>query len=98
MDAANRSASVSADVIPSRVESLGSNRSRLVPRATLPGWEATRSAASLLVIAVLLPEFLAQLRVGLVHGRLTQLARDDVVIAAIRDAGRHRVRAAAAAG
>src|SRR5690606_9563098 len=53
---------------------------------------------ALLIIAVLLPEFLAQLRIALVHGCFAQLTRHDVVVAAIRNARGHGVRAAASGG
>ena len=43
---------------------------------------------TLLIPAVLLPELLLQLRVGLLLRRLAQLARDHIVVAAIRDVRR----------
>jgi hypothetical protein len=54
------------------------------------------SAGVLLVVAILLPQLLAQLRVGLVHRGLAQLTRNDVVVASVGDVGRHGVRPAAA--
>src|SRR5690606_22091226 len=57
----------------------------------------TYSTGILLVIAILVPEFLAQLRIFLLHRRLAQLPRDDVVIAPVRNVRRHRIRAAASA-
>lgn len=56
------------------------------------------NSTALLVIAILLPQLFTQLRIGLAHRRLAQLSCDDVVIAAVRDSGRYRVRPAAAAG
>src|SRR5262249_36961194 len=44
---------------------------------------------ALLVVAILLPELLAQLRIGFLHRRFTQLTRDDVVVAAVRNVRRH---------
>src|SRR5688572_6554002 len=56
------------------------------------------TSAALLVATVFLPERLAQFRVRLLHRRLADLPRDDVVILAIRDVGGHRHRALAALG
>jgi len=67
-------------------------------RAVTPVPVRTGALATLLIIPILLPQFLAQLRIGLVHRRLAQLAGDDVVVAAIRDAGWNGVRPAATAG
>jgi len=59
-------------------------------------WLGSRRA--LLVLAVLFPQPLAQLRVRLLHRGLAQLARDDVIVATVRDIGRHGVRPGAAGG
>jgi hypothetical protein len=56
------------------------------------------STSTLFVVAIFLPELLAQLRVRLVHRGFAQLTRDDIVIAAVRNISRNRVRPAAAAG
>src|SRR5690242_15807440 len=54
------------------------------------------SLTVLLVVLVLLPQFLAQLRIRLLHRRFAQLTRDDVVVAAVGDVGWiHRAAAAA---
>src|SRR4051794_3831742 len=42
-----------------------------------------RLTRALLVIAILLPKFLSQFRIGFLHCRFTQLARDNVIVAAI---------------
>src|SRR3990172_4012557 len=47
-------------------------------------------ASALLVVAVLLPELLPDARVLLLHRRLAELSRDDVVVLAVADVGRHR--------
>jgi hypothetical protein len=54
------------------------------------------STRALLVIAILLPQLLAQLGIRLVHRGLAQLARYDVIVAAVRNVGWNGVRAAAA--
>jgi hypothetical protein len=51
----------------------------------------------LLVATVFFPERLAQFWIGLLHRRLANLPRDDVVVPAIRDVGRDRARRALAA-
>src|SRR5690606_17804780 len=56
------------------------------------------STRRLLVVAILLPELLAQLRIRLVHRGLAKLARYDVIVAAIGDIRRDSARTAAAAG
>jgi len=53
---------------------------------------------ALLVVAILLPQFIAQLRISFLHGGFAQLARDDVIVAAVGDIGRNRVGPASAAG
>src|SRR5688572_7902491 len=55
------------------------------------------STRVLLVVPIFLPQLLAQLRIGLLLRGLAQLARDDVVVAAVRNVGRHCIRAATAA-
>jgi hypothetical protein len=72
------------------------SRSRSAYRPIAFGGPA--SAGPLLVIAILLPQFLAQLRISFVLSRLAQLPRDDVVITTVRDIRGRRVGPAAAAG
>src|SRR5512138_605052 len=50
----------------------------------------------LLVVAILLPQLLAQLRIRLLHRRLAQLSRDDVVVVAVGYIGRHYATSATA--
>jgi hypothetical protein len=52
----------------------------------------------LLIIPVLLPQFLAQLRIGFILRGLAQLPSDDIVVATVRDIRWRRVRATAATG
>src|SRR5688572_7602185 len=54
------------------------------------------ASTSFLVATVFLPERLAQFRVRLLHRRLADLPRDDVVVLSVGDVGRNRARALAA--
>src|ERR1044071_7458769 len=56
------------------------------------------SARSLLVIAILLPQLLAQLRILFVHCRFAQLACNHVVVSAIGNIRRDCIGTAATAG
>ena len=51
---------------------------------------ARSTSAAFLVATVFLPERRAQFRVRLLHRRLADLPRDDVVVLAVRDVGRNR--------
>src|SRR5688572_31995192 len=66
---------------------------RIMPTAPRNAW-----SASLLVATVFLPERCAQFRVRLLHRRLADLPRDDIVVLAVRDVGRNRLRALTAGG
>ena len=59
-------------------------------RRFMPIAPAERASASFLVATVFLPERRAQFRVRLLHRRLADLPRDDVVVPAVRDVGRNR--------
>jgi hypothetical protein len=64
---------------------------------TLEHLRPDSSTRVLLIVPIFLPQLLAQLGIGFLLRGLAQLARNDVVVAAVRNVGRHRVRAAAAA-
>ena len=55
-------------------------------------------SASFLVLAILVPQLLAQLGIGLRHRGFAQLPCHDIIIAAVRDIRRNRIRAAATLG
>jgi hypothetical protein len=83
---------------------LSRSRSRLPPHCLTSPYidscasRGPTSAGPLLIIAILLPQLLAQLRIGFVHCSLAQLPRHDVVIAAIWNIRGRRVGPAAATG
>ena len=47
------------------------------------------SLGALLVVAIFLPQLLLQLRISFLHRRLAQLARHDVIVAAVADIRRY---------
>src|SRR5918994_4141685 len=82
---------------PGRVQWSDSFAYDHLQTTTLEHLRPTPSTRVLLVVPIFLPQLLAQLRIGFLLRGLAQLARDDVVVAAVRNVGRYRVRAATAA-
>src|SRR6185503_14663306 len=65
-------------------------------RCAPPHVHLSATLTPLLVATVFLPERCAQFRVRLLHRRLADLPRDDVIVLAVRDVGRDRATAGAA--